>query len=481
MDKTTRDQLKSLLKERLVELTDDQTAVSPSAVALPRIDRIIREARAEAVDEVKAIFKEAIVEAALESAIGSLRDPASVIDPVSPGEVEERPRKETPAPPSQPGTPPAAPEPGAPESTRPTREKPKGPEDQERLQREIEAIRQQIAQNEDRLSRMRSDAGEGEGAEAHATPASGEADGPAKPAVSLSNPPNVGPLTAGKGEASDEEDGSAAACGCYVYGIVEESGNDGLPEMAGIDASFPVYTLSCPRSEAGCIQALVSQVPLSEFGQEALEANLEDIAWVEQKVCAHQAVLESVLDSHTLLPMRFCTIYRSEERAREMLVEHYDRLMEALARFEGKQEWGVKLYCDERALSQQVERVSDRIKALKAEIDQQSSGAAYFAKKKMESAVEEEVERLADDYAQRCHDRLSAHAEEVVINALQDRQITGRDDTMVLNAAYLVEERRLEDFRATVADLQEEHAELGFDHELTGPWPPYSFGDIEET
>ncbi len=475
MDKTTRDQLKSLLKERLAELTDDQTAVSLSAVALPRIDQIIREARAEAVDEVKVIFKEAIVEAALESAIGSLRDPASVPDPVSPGEVEEKPHKETP-------TPPAAPEPGAPESARPTREKAEEPEDQERLQLEVEAIRQQIAQNEDRLSRMRSDAGDGEGAEAHATPVSGEADGPARPVVSLPNPPNVGPLTAGKGEASDEgNSGSAAACGCYVYGIVEEGGNDGLPEMAGIDASFPVYTLSCSRSEAGCIQALVSQVPLSEFGQEALEANLEDIAWVEQKVCAHQAVLESVLDSHNLIPMRFCTIYRSEERAREMLVEHHDRLMEALGRFEGKQEWGVKLYCDKRALSQQVERVSDRIKALKAEIDQQSSGAAYFAKKKMESAVEEEVERLADDYAQRCHDCLSTHAEEVVINAMQDRQITGRDDTMVLNATYLVDERRLDDFRVTVADLQEEHAELGFDNELTGPWPPYSFVDIEET
>jgi hypothetical protein len=447
MDRNARDQLKRLLKDRLVELADDPATALPQVTALPSIDHIIREARAEALDEVKAIFKEAIIEATLERVIDSPGSTTRVPDAVSPeagGANAERDDVTSPEESSRI-------ESDAPAALAPAQEKTK---DTEQLQREIEDIRNQITQNERRLDQMKSGEGEGAAAEAPTPPVTNGAGGSATP----------------------EEQG----CGWYVYGIVEENGSEDLPEMPGVDPSFPVYTLPCSRSEAGGIRAVVSQVSLAEFGQQELEANLEDMQWVENKVYAHQTVVESLLDSHTLVPIRFCTIYRSEDRVQEMLARHYDRLVDNLTRLEGKQEWGVKLYCDQTLLSQQVEQVSDRVEAFKAKIEQESSGAAYFMKKKMEALIEEEVERLADDYAQRSHDRLSSHAEEVVINSLQDRQLTGREDTMVLNGAYLVNEQRLVDFRAALEDLQEDHGNLGFEYELTGPWPPYSFANIEE-
>ena len=223
----------------------------------------------------------------------------------------------------------------------------------------------------------------------------------------------------------------------------------------------------------------MSRVSLQEFGQEELEANLEDIQWVESKVLAHQGVLETVLVSRTLVPMRFCTIYRSESRVQEMLAQHYDDFVDALEHLEGEQEWGVKVYCDGETLAQRVGKISDRIKELQAEMEQKSSGAAYFLKKKMDETIAEEVERVSDEYAQRSHDRLSSHAEEAVINPLQSRKLTGRQEAMVLNGAYLVAEEQLAGFRAELESLEGEYSDLGFSYEMTGPWPPYNFVAID--
>jgi len=193
---------------------------------------------------------------------------------------------------------------------------------------------------------------------------------------------------------------------------------------------------------------------------------------------AHQRVLEAVLASHTLIPMRFCTIYRSESGVQEMLTQHYDDFVETLTQLEGKQEWGVKVYCDGKILAQRVGEVSDRVKELKAEMEQKSSGAAYFLKKKMDEAIAEEMERVSDEYAQRSHDRLSGHAEEAVINPLQSKELTGREEAMILNGAYLVAEEHLAAFRAELESLSVEYDNLGFIYEMTGPWPPYNFVSI---
>jgi len=371
--------LRRKLEDGLAELSDEQIAA------------LIKEARDEALTEVKAILKDTMVQAILERAVDELESIGS--DAVA--AVEEK----------------------------------------DQIRQEIEAIRRKIAENESLLRQVKASPIETEEAQ---------------------EPPR------------EEKKG----CGHYVYGIVGGDGSqpvEGLPEQ-GIDSAYPVYALPYQA-----IQAIVSKVSLQEFGQEALEANLEDIEWVKAKVLAHQRVLEAVLVSHTLIPMRFCTIYRSESGVQEMLTQHYDDFVETLTQLEGKQEWGVKVYCDGKTLAQRVGEVSDRVKELKAEMDQKSSGAAYFLKKKMDEAIAEEMERVSDEYAQRSHDRLSGHAEEAVINPLQSKELTGREEAMVLNGAYLVAKEQLAAFRAELESLSVEHDNLGFIYEMTGPWPPYNF------
>jgi len=421
-EKTSR--LMSQLKDRMIEVSDGH------------ITGIIREARGEALAEAKAIIKGTMVQAILERALEELESVGSSAMPVplSRGAWEpesqgaEELRKSSPAPPPLSSS----------------------AQTEEQIQREIEAIRRKIAENERLLSQVQAS--------------------PVKTEDVQETLAEQEPSALSRGEEDH---------GYYVYGIVGgvEERNQVFSERPGfskgIDPAHLVYAL--PHQ---AIHAIVSRVSLQEFGKEELKANLNDIKWVEAKVLAHQRVLEAMLTSHTLVPMRFCTIYTSEDRVQEMLAQHYDDFVEALARLEGKQEWGVKVYCDGETLAQRVEEVSDRIKELKTEMEQKSSGMAYFLKKKMDEMIAEEMERISDEYAQRSHDRLSGHAEEAVINPLQSKELTGRKEAMVLNGAYLVAEEQLAALRAELERLEEEYSDLGFSYEMTGPWPPYNFVSI---
>ena len=49
-----------------------------------------------------------------------------------------------------------------------------------------------------------------------------------------------------------------------------------------------------------------------------------------------------------------------------------------------------------------------------------------------------------------------------------------------MNAAYLVAEESVPEFRLTHAALRKQYAAHGIDFELTGPWPPYHFVSIRQ-
>ena len=59
----------------------------------------------------------------------------------------------------------------------------------------------------------------------------------------------------------------------------------------------------------------------------------------------------------------------------------------------------------------------------------------------------------------------------------QDPRLTGRNDQMVLNAAFLVPEERRHDFHIAVAGLDD--GDGAVTTETNGPWPAYSFATLE--
>jgi gas vesicle protein GvpL/GvpF len=250
---------------------------------------------------------------------------------------------------------------------------------------------------------------------------------------------------------------AAAGRGWYVYGIVPaaEAPDNLFDGVAGVGGG------SVTLIADGRLAAIATDVPLEEFGEEAIAENLRDPTWLERGVRGHDAVLEAALRAVTVVPFRFGTIYRGEDEVRAMLSQN-ERLNDALDRVRGRVELGVKAFLAPAAPPA-------------GEAGTASSGRRYLEEKQRARRDAEEREALRARWADESHARLAAVADGATANPLQPREVSGRDDEMFLNGAYLIRLEREQDFRAALAQLEAELGPSGARFELTGPWPPYNF------
>ena len=250
--------------------------------------------------------------------------------------------------------------------------------------------------------------------------------------------------------------------GWYVYGVVpaDELGDGALADAHGVNSTESVSLVS-----EGRLAAIVSSVPLEQFGEGAIEQNLHDEAWLEEKVRGHEDVLEAALPHTALVPFRFGTIYRSEEQVRTMLRENAD-LIRALDRVRGAVELGVKAFLD-------VERFEQN---RSGDVDEPAEGGrAYLLRKQRDRHVADERAAFGAACAQASHERLSEAAAEGRANPPQPPRVSGDAGAMILNGAYLVPAEGQEAFRGAVEGLASTYAAEGVRYEVTGPWPPYNF------
>ena len=254
--------------------------------------------------------------------------------------------------------------------------------------------------------------------------------------------------------------------GYYVYGVMPADEARVPDELAGVDPTHPAMLI-----EHGGLAAIASRVSLSEFGEEQLHENLNDVRWLEDKARAHEDVLDAALQLATVVPMRLCTIYSSEEQVREMLGQERGLLLDALQRLAGKAEWGVKMIAEPHAL----ERAAAQRAGSGAEDETATRGTAYMNRKRREASARDEEDQVAEEWAHAVHERLAQAASEALLNPLQRPEVGGYEGDMLLNGVYLVDDDAVEELRTLVDRLAEEHHGLGVTVELTGPWPPYNF------
>jgi hypothetical protein len=212
------------------------------------------------------------------------------------------------------------------------------------------------------------------------------------------------------------------------------------------------------------LQAIVCDVDLDEFGEEPLRRNLENLAWVEEMARAHHAAVCAVDAVATTVPMRFATIYGSDDRVAEQLRVLREPLMEALDRVEGAAEWSVKAYA-----APDPHEVADQPRA--------ESGAAYLAQRREAVEARRRRESADEESLSAFHQELSRLAVASRRLLLQDPRLSGRQEPMRMNAAYLVTHDAAERFSECALSALADRPELRV--EVDGPWPPYSFASLE--
>jgi Gas vesicle synthesis protein GvpL/GvpF len=231
------------------------------------------------------------------------------------------------------------------------------------------------------------------------------------------------------------------AVGWYVFGIVP---SDGI--------AAPGTSLV----ERGPLAAVTAEVSLAEFGEDVLPERLNDREWLEEKVRVHEAVLQSFVGVTPIVPLRFGAIYRDVDDVRRLLADRSERFEAVLERVSGRSELGVKAWFDPTHVTRPAA----------------GSGREYLQRRRDELSSASDAAAAAAA----AHARLATAADAAVLNRPQPRELSGRDEQMLLNGAYLVRDGD-ERFPAEVARLAAEHGERGITFELTGPWPPYNFAE----
>ena len=241
----------------------------------------------------------------------------------------------------------------------------------------------------------------------------------------------------------------------YIYGVAPAAPfqNGGPPlRVPGIGGrGAPVRTIAL-----GDLVAVVSDVP--GFKIDISRNNLLD----------HQRVLEEVLRRSDVLPLSFGTVAQSDEEVREVLLRGgYEALHEQLEYTRGCVELEVKVFWEQERLFAEIADENDEVRSLRDTIALLPDEAASMEKITLGQLVEAEMGLKSQWEAERVLEVLEPIAVEAHVSP-------NLKDTMLLNAAFLVERAREEEFDRAVSALGEAHAgRLVFNY--VGPLPPYSF------
>lgn len=230
----------------------------------------------------------------------------------------------------------------------------------------------------------------------------------------------------------------------------------------------------------GGLAAVVSEVPLADYGEEVLGERLQDPAWMATRALRHEAAVEHFARRAAVVPLRFGTIYLAREAVEKMLDERDAELRRALARVEGREEWGVNVYADRAKTREAVTRLSPRLVEMETQAARATPGQAYLLRKKIEALRADEARAETKRAAADIEAALAAACDgSARLRVLKDEGSEHGD--LAAKLAFLVRRERFADFRAEAERLAESFAGFGLRLELTGPWPVYNFvGDKEE-
>jgi hypothetical protein len=185
-------------------------------------------------------------------------------------------------------------------------------------------------------------------------------------------------------------------------------------------------------------------------------------------VLSHQRVNETVMQDHTVIPMSFGTVFKTDDDIIELLRSAYDAFTDVLNKMQDKLEFGLKVLWDRDLIIHEIEAEDEDIHRLKGEISSQT-GSTYFARMQYGRLIDAALQARSERYVSE------------IFEALRNVSVASRSnkpigDRMIMNAAFLVARSAEQAFDARVRDIGQRYDKLTF--KFTGPWPPYNFVNI---
>jgi hypothetical protein len=210
------------------------------------------------------------------------------------------------------------------------------------------------------------------------------------------------------------------------------------------------------------------------------ENNFLDIKWLETNSREHMRVIIAAMKFGDVIPFKFGTIFNSKTSLKKFVTDYSESLVKNLEYVKEKEEYAIKIYCDRKVLLGHMGELSEEIERLNNTIAASSPGKAYLLKSKKTALLEDEMDKICSEYGQKYYNEFNHMSASSNTASLLRKEASGRRDTMILNATFLVSNRSSDAFIKKANDFANKDIHIGFCLETTGPWPPFNFISIKE-
>jgi hypothetical protein len=189
---------------------------------------------------------------------------------------------------------------------------------------------------------------------------------------------------------------------------------------------------------------------------------------------AHQLMNEKVMQTQPVLPVKFCTMAENAEQITEQVLKQKERAEEfrkTFAKIHGKSEYGVRgRWKNLDQVFADLSRENEKIKVAKEKALKLSGLERHAKLIDIGHVVKEALEEKSADTAK-------ALMQELIPYAAQSKKNKVLGDMNVLNAAFLVDEKKQVEFDQAVNALVGRY-ESQIQFKYIGPTPPFNFVEI---
>ena len=232
----------------------------------------------------------------------------------------------------------------------------------------------------------------------------------------------------------------------YLYGIIDSS-DQITDSIYGLEGSG-VYNI--PFRDIGAVVSQICQP-------------IQDVT--EGAVLEHEAVVEKLMEQFTVLPVRFQTIIDSRDSLLSMIQSYYKDFKDNLARLHNKLEFGIKVIWPADKVKANIIKVLKKDEQ-KMQGSDNSPSKRFIEEKFEEYKIDKEFKAKADKFIKVMDIFFSRFAAERKLEKL-------KTENLLLDAVYLVEKNRENDFREAFEHIKS--GPPGLKYLFSGPWPAYNF------
>jgi hypothetical protein len=242
--------------------------------------------------------------------------------------------------------------------------------------------------------------------------------------------------------------GLARGPALYLYGISRAAGlRTAKITNPGINGDDAVQPVAC-----GEFVCWVSAVDRSGFSEE-MNRNMDNLEWLALHGVRHQQVVAEIAAKATMIPARFGTVFSGEQALLKNVQGRKSALTKVFARISDADEWGVKIFSEQRGpapIPAEVRTGKEYLRAKAARMkrppDRDDSGVRQF----------------------------STALSKIAIDSAPTGKISGVQPDLLWQATFLVPRSRRKQWDRALKQFVKQWSESRR-IEVNGPWPPYSF------